>query len=533
MAHCRKRIFRTFTGIWRFIPFSPVVPARLWAARSIPTRWHRNRPPPPSGAKANSAMHIVFGVAEYYPLVKMGGLADFAGSFTEKLAKRGHIVSVVLPGYSAIDRTNFPVEATGIQFSIPIGSKTVSGSVSKIQISENLAVYLIENEHYFNREHLFGTGDEGYGDNAERFLFFSRAILELADRLGQVDVFHMNDWHTAIALFYLKEYHRKLGKFTGAKSVLTIHNLGYQGLFWHHDMHLLNMGWEYFTPDGIEFYNHISYLKSGMVYADEITTVSPSYAREIQTPEFGFGLDGVLRSRAGHVTGILNGVDYKLWNPWFDPHIDCRYSAKRFEGKAANKLALQREMQLAEVADIPLVTIITRLTEQKGIDLILPVFDMMMELEIQFVLLGTGKNEFEDFFRGAEHRYKGQVVSYLDYSEKIAHRIQAAGDIYLMPSRYEPCGLSQLYAMKYGNVPLVRLVGGLRDTVIPVENGLESANGFGFEYYSPYMLYETLKKAVELYRENQEAFRTIAQNGMKLKFSWSETVKRYLEIYKK
>jgi len=463
----------------------------------------------------------------------MGGLADFSGSFTENLAGLGHKVSVVLPGYSVIDRNRFNVESTGIRLSIPIGKKSVPGFVSRIRMSENLSVYLIENEDYFNREHLFGTEDGGYEDNAERFLFFSRAILELADRLGDVDVLHTNDWHTSIALFYLKEYYQKLGKLTGVKSILTIHNLGYQGLFWHHDMHLLNMGWEHFTPEGIEFYNYINYLKSGIVYADEITTVSPSYACEIQTAEFGFGLDGVLRSRSDHLTGILNGVNYKLWNPWFDRNIESRYSRKQFGGKLANKLNFQREMGLAEDPDTPLITIITRLTEQKGIDLILPVFDMMMELGIQFVMLGTGKNEFEDFFRGAEHRYRGRVASYIGYSEGVAHRIHAAGDIYLMPSRYEPCGLSQLYAMKYGNVPLVRLVGGLRDTVTATDRGIEQATGFGFEYYSPYTLYETLNSAVTLYRENRETFRKIARNGMKLNFSWSETVKRYLKIYKK
>lgn len=478
-------------------------------------------------------MHVIFAVSEYFPLVKMGGLADFAGSFTEKLAGLGHTVSVVLPGYSAIDRNRFNVESTGIQFSIPIGKENISGFVSRIRVSENLTVYLIENERYFNREHLFGTGDRGYGDNAERFLFFSRSVLELTDRLGGVDILHMNDWHTSIALFYLKEYYQKLGRLTGVKSLLTIHNLGYQGLFWHHDMHLLNMGWEYFTPDGIEFYNNINYLKSGIVYADEITTVSPSYAREIQTAEFGFGLDGILRSRSAHLTGILNGVDYKLWNPWFDSTIESRYSRKQFGRKLANKLAFQREMRLAEDPDIPLVTIVTRLTGQKGIDLILPVFDMIMELGIQFVMLGTGKNEFEDFFRDAEHRYRGRVTSYIGYNEAVAHRVHAAGDIYLMPSRYEPCGLSQLYAMKYGNVPLVRLVGGLRDTVIATDRGMEQATGFGFEYYSPYTLYETLKNAVSLYREDRESFQKLAKNAMEKNFSWSETVKRYLEIYKR
>ena len=478
-------------------------------------------------------MHIVFGVSEYYPLVKVGGMADFAGSFTEKLAGRGHRVSVVLPGYSAIERHRFNVTATGIRFSIPIGNKNIAASVSEIRMSENLSIYLIENENYFNRENLFGTGDKAYADNAERFLFFSRAILELAGNLPHVDIFHMNDWHTAIALFYLKEYYQKLGKFTGVKSLLTIHNLGYQGLFWHHDMHLLNMGWEDFTADGIEFYDHINFLKSGIVYADKITTVSPTYAREIQMPETGFGLDGVLRSRADHLTGILNGVDYRLWNPWFDRNIERRYSGKQFDRKLANKDAFQREMGLTKEVDTPLITIITRLTEQKGIDLILPVFDMMMDLGIQFVLLGTGKNDLEDFFRGAEHRYKGRVVSYIGYDEAVAHRIHAAGDIYLMPSRYEPCGLSQLYAMKYGNVPLVRLVGGLRDTVIPTDRGMEQATGFGFEYYSPYTLYETLKDAVTLYRDDRDAFQQLARNGMEQNFSWTETAKNYLKIYKK
>ncbi len=478
-------------------------------------------------------MHVVFGVSEYYPLVKLGGLADFAGSFTDRLARFGHRVSVVLPGYSAIDRKRFNCVPTEIRVSVPIGGKTVMAAVSRIRISENLDVYLIENDEYFHRETLFGSGETGYSDNAERFLFFSRAILELALWLPKVDVFHMNDWHTAIALFYLKEYYRKLGKFTSVRSVLTIHNLGYQGMFWHHDMHLLNMGWEYFTPEGIEFYNHINYLKSGIVYADEITTVSPAYAREIQTSEFGFGLDGVLRSRNDHLTGILNGVDYSIWNPWFDKNIAKRYSRKRIASKMENKLAFQREMGLTESSDIPLVTIITRLTEQKGIDLILPVFDMMMDLGIQFVLLGSGNRELENFFRAAEQRYKGSAIGYIGYNEKVAHRIHAAGDIYLMPSRYEPCGLSQLYAMKYGNLPLVRLVGGLRDTVIPMERGAERATGFGFEYYSPYILYETLRKAVTTYREDRNAFQRIMRNAMKQCFSWSETVKQYLKVYRR
>ncbi len=478
-------------------------------------------------------MKILYGVAEYYPLIKTGGLGDAAGAFTKALSKR-HKVYVALPGYSKIDRKQYEFKKIpDLKLSIPIGDKEVEGYVEKANLDKNLTIYLICNDHYFDRENLFGDGITPYKDNAERFLFFSRGILELACYLENIDVIHLNDWHTAIGMFYLKEFYRKLGKIKPeTKSVFTIHNLGYQGIFWHYDMYLLNVDWKYFNPEGLEFYNHINYMKSGILYSDIITTVSPTYAKEIQTPEFGFGLDGVLRKRSKDLYGILNGVDYSVWHPWKDKFIPYKYNRKLFSRKLKNKLEIQKELGLKINPDKPLLVMVSRLIDQKGIELITPVFDMLVKLDTQIIILGTGDKHYIDFFNWKEHQFKGTVVGYMAYNEEVAHKLYAAGDIYLMPSKYEPCGLSQMYAMKYGTVPVVRNTGGLKDTVIDIEEGIDRATGFKFDYYSPYAFYEAVRKAVALYKTNREEFTKLALNGMNTKFSWEKTVKKYLELYR-
>ncbi len=479
-------------------------------------------------------MKILYGVAECFPFVKTGGLGDVAGAFTGTLSKR-HKVYMVLPGYSRIDRKKFGFKKLkSPEFNIPIGNSEIKGYVEHTKINDNLEIYLISNSHYFDREHLFGNGTEPYPDNAERFLFFSRGILELASHLKGLDVIHLNDWHTAIGMFYLKEFYRKVGKIKPeTKSVFTIHNLGYQGIFWHHDMYLLNVDWKYFNPEGLEFYNHINYMKSGILYSDIVTTVSPTYAKEIQTPEFGFGLDGVLRKRSKDLYGILNGVDYSIWHPWKDKFIPFKYNKKLFSRKVKNKLEIQKELGLNINPDKPLLVMISRLIDQKGIDIITPVFDMLVSLGTQIVILGTGDKKYIDFFNWKEHQFKGTVVGYMAFNEEMAHKLYAAGDIYLMPSKYEPCGLSQMYAMKYGTVPVVRNTGGLKDTVIDIEDGFDRATGFKFDYYSPYAFYEAVRKAVALYKTNRDEFNKLALNGMDTKFSWEKTVKKYLELYRK
>ncbi len=479
-------------------------------------------------------MKILYGVAEYFPLIKTGGLGDAAGAYTKTLSKK-HQTMVALPGYSAIDRKQYGFKKLeNFAISVPIGDKEEKGHVEYACLNENLTIYLICNEHYFAREGIFGNGTEPYKDNSERFLFFSRGILELASFLKNIDVIHLNDWHTAIAMFYLKEFYKKTKKINPTtKSVFTIHNLGYQGIFWHYDMYLLNVDWKYFNPEGLEFYNHINYMKSGILYSDIITTVSPTYAKEIQTPEFGFGLDGVLRKRSKDLYGILNGVDYSVWHPWRDKFIPFKYNKKLFHRKVKNKIAVQKELGLEINPEKPLIVMVSRLIDQKGIDLITPVFDMIINLGAQIVILGTGEKKYIDFFNWKEHQHKGKAVGYMAYDEAMAHKLYAAGDIYIMPSRYEPCGLSQLYAMKYGTVPVVRATGGLKDTVIDIDNGIEKATGFQFEYYSPFAFYETVKKAITVYKTNREQFNKLALNGMDTKFTWEKTVKEYLKLYKK
>lgn len=475
--------------------------------------------------------HIVVGVAECVPFVKTGGLADFAGAFGEVLANSGKHVSIVLPGYSLIDKEKYHFETIDFSFTIPISNKNVSGTVMKSSMGENLDVFLICNDEYFNRKGLFAEEGKVYEDNAERFLFFSKGILELCVKLGNVNILHMNDWHTAIGLFYLKEFYKKTERLQNVGSILTIHNLGYQGMFWHYDMHLLNVGWQYYTPEHLELNDHINYLKSGIMHADKIVTVSPTYANEIQESEFGFGMENIFSSRREDLYGVLNGVDYKVWHPWKDKFIDQKFSKKTFEKKQVNKFKLIEKFGLEFKYDSPLITLVSRFDVQKGFDLILPVFDMIMELGVNFLVVGTGDKKYSEFFEKMEQKYKGSFALFNGYSEKMAHKVYAGGDIYLMPSKYEPCGLSQMYSMKYGNVPVVRNVGGLKDTIVDISKGVHEATGFKFDYYSPYSLYETIKKAVSLYVHDRESFDKIALNGMDTKFTWSKAVKEYLKIY--
>lgn len=475
--------------------------------------------------------HIVLGVAECVPFVKTGGLADFAGAFAEVLAKSGKRVSVVLPGYSLIDKEKYKFEKLNFKFTVPISDKNVIAYVMKAKMDENLDVYLICNDNYFKRDGLFAENGKAYKDNAERFLFFSKCILELCVKLGNVNILHVNDWHTSISLFFLKEFYQKTGRLQNLKTVLTIHNLGYQGMFWHYDMHLLNVGWQYYTPEYLEMNNHINYLKSGVLHADKIVTVSPTYANEIQEEEFGFGMEGIFSERREDLYGVLNGVDYSVWHPWKDKLIEQRYSKNSFEKKQINKFKIMEKFDLEFKYESPLITMVSRFDVQKGFDLILPVFDMIMDLGVNFLIVGTGDPKYGDFFKMMEKKYNGSFAVFNGYDEKLAHNVYASGDLYLMPSKYEPCGLSQMYAMKYGNIPVVRNVGGLKDTIVDVSKGVDVATGFKFDYYSPYNLYETLKKAVSLYIHDRESFERIALNGMDTKFTWTKAVKEYIRIY--
>ncbi|MGD0899568.1 MAG: glycogen/starch synthase, partial [Thermoguttaceae bacterium] len=393
----------------------------------------------------------------------------------------------------------------------------------------------------------YGADGKDYIDNCERFVFFSRAVMEAIRLLDLgVDVLHANDWQTGLAPAYLKTEYARVPRYQRIASLLTVHNIAFQGQFWHWDMLLTGLDWKYFNWRQMEFHGKLNLLKTGMVFADSISTVSPRYAQEIQSGTHGSGLEGVLQYRRDVLSGILNGIDPDDWNPAADPHLAVRYGAETAAaGKAACKAALQQEVGLPQAADVPLVASIGRLTDQKGLDLIAEVIQRWVQTaEVQWVILGTGQPKYHRLLDGLAQRHPDKIAVRLEFSNPLAHRIEAGSDIFLMPSRFEPCGLNQLYSLKYGTVPVVRETGGLADTitgyggpqaasppaVVPPAAG-PPANGFMFQEYSPLALSETLRRATDLFHQQPEVWRQLIQTGMRQDWSWAHSAKQYVDLY--
>jgi starch synthase len=477
-------------------------------------------------------LKILLASSEIYPFAKTGGLADVAGALPKALKKLGLDVRMIMPKYKGIEEKGYPITREGHTFTCPISQRAISGEIVESEY-EGLKVYLIEKDEYFYRDYLYSTPDGDYLDNAERFVFFSKSILEAIKVTGWLpDVLHCNDWQTALVPLFLQALTGKEPDLANIGTLFTIHNLGYQGLFWHYDMHLLNLGWEYFTPEYLEFYGKINFLKGGIVSSDIVNTVSKRYSKEIQTPEFGAGLDGVLRSRSSDVYGIINGVDYDDWNPAADVHIPARYSAETIDLKARDKAALQKAFGLPVRANTPLCASISRLADQKGFDLIADSFDDMMALDMQYVLLGTGERKYHELFTALSARYPKAFALKIAYDNSLAHLIEAGADIFLMPSRYEPCGLNQIYSLKYGTVPVVRAVGGLDDTIRDDPARPDLATGFKFYGYSAHEMVEAIKKALEAYR-NKNGWLALAKRCMQGDFSWEKSAVEYTALYRK
>ena len=474
-------------------------------------------------------MKILFASPEAVPFAKTGGLADVAGALPRALARMGQEVILFLPKYRSVDERRFPFAPTGMVLKVPISQKTVSGEVYGFDAGPNFRVLLVRQDAYYDRDQLYGTPSGDFEDNAERFTFFSRAVVEAALEL-RPDVIHCNDWQTGLVPVYLKTLYRGSSVLASAASVFTIHNIGYQGLFWHYDLHLTNLGWELFTPQALEFYGKLSFLKGGIVFADAVTTVSRKYMEEIQTPEFGGSLDGVLRNRKDSLYGIVNGADYEEWSPARDPYIKEKYGPSDLRGKRACKEDLQKEFYLTPDPDIPLLGVISRLTDQKGFDLLAEVMVDLMNLGVQFVLLGTGEEEYHLLFQKMGQQYPGQAGVRIAFDNVLAHKIEAGADMFLMPSLYEPCGLNQIYSMKYGTVPIVRATGGLDDTVQNFDPSTGGGNGFKFEEYSPRALLSTIELAVNVYRDRPRWERLMVR-GMEMDFSWEQSARSYLQVY--
>jgi starch synthase len=484
-------------------------------------------------------VNILVATSEAVPLAKTGGLADVCGALPIELARLGHEVAVIMPAYRQVREAGLPIETTEVTFRIPIGRKEVPGRLLRTYLpSSHVPIYLVEQDDYYARDGLYQQNGEDYRDNCERFVFFSRAVMESVRLLGlKLDVLHANDWQTGLIPAYLKIEYRNTPGFERVVSLLTVHNLAYQGTFWHWDMLMTGLDWKYFNWHQMEFFGQLNLLKTGLVFADAINTVSPRYAEEIQSAPLGCGLEGVLQQRRNVLSGIINGVDYRQWNPELDPHLPVKYGAKNVqEGKASAKAALQAQVGLPQEPRSPLLAFVGRLADQKGVDLITSVLpDWAQNYDAQWVILGTGDQKYQEALSNLARRFSNRVAVRLEFSEPLAHLIEAGADMFLMPSQFEPCGLSQLYSLKYGTVPIVRSTGGLADTITDAtDDALATgfANGFSFQPYSALSLHETVRRATNAYAR-PEIWSKLIQTGMAQDWSWARSAGQYVELYKR
>ena len=478
-------------------------------------------------------MRILLASSEVYPFSKTGGLADMVGALGRALVKAGHEAIVVTPLYRGI-REKFPaLRRVDWQFDLPMGHRQVPGGLWELVQAGEAKIYFVEQAGYFDRAGIYLENNIGYPDNSERYLFFSKCVVNLARYLPwRAEVVHVHDWQVAMVPAMILQQQAE-GWETPPRTCLTIHNLAYQGVFPAEAFALANLSAEYFAPDGVgaEFYGLLNCLKCGIVFADSITTVSPRYAREITTEELGCGLDGVLRKHAAKLTGILNGVDYDEWNTTKNPHLLRSFTFTRMAGKTYNKRELQRHLGLPVDEKIPLFGTISRLAEQKGVDIQLGALEEMLNSNIQFVQLGSGAPEFERGYRNLAARFPRKVSVQLGYDENLSHRIEAGCDFFLMPSRFEPCGLNQMYSLRYGTIPVVRATGGLDDSVIDFNQDPERANGVKFYEYTSRALAKAIRKALAIYGQ-PDLLREFRRNAMKADFSWAKTVGEYVKVYR-
>lgn len=470
-------------------------------------------------------MNVLIVTSEAVPVAKSGGLADVAGALPKALDEQDVSTCVVLPKYGSIQSQYLEHFTLIAEFEVGFGWRNQYCGLWKGEL-EGITYYLIDNEHYFKRDGLYG-----YGDEAERFVFFSAAVLEAGPYYGQkFDIVHCNDWQTGLIPFLLRTRYEFHPDWSQSRSVYTIHNLMYQGIYSIDNMkELLGIGDEYFNAEGLEFFGNASCMKAGLQYADKLTTVSPSYAEEIQTAYYGEKMETLLQYRREDLIGIVNGIDEKMFDPMADTHLVAPYR-NSLTRKQKNKLDLQAEMGLPQDANIPLLGVVSRLVEQKGFDLIIATLDELLQDDVQMIVLGSGDEKYEKYFYEASLRHPTKFRFWLGYSDRIASRIYGGADLFLMPSRFEPCGLSQLISLRYRTVPVVRETGGLRDTVIPYNEYTYSGNGFTFTNYNAHDYLYTVRHALRLYSD-QEVWKRIVDNGSREDYSWNRSAKLYKKLY--
>jgi starch synthase len=478
-------------------------------------------------------LNIVMIASEVVPFAKTGGLADVVGALPQVLQRMGHTVMVVMPRYGSIDGVRYGLRRFWDSLGVWMGD-TLEWCAVDVADSEGVPVYFIEHDRFFGRSGLYHDDSfHDYADNPRRFALLTRAGLQLCRDLGFApDIVHVHDWQTALAAAYLKIWHWNDPVLGRAASVLTIHNLAYQGQYSAEHYEYLGLQWGNFTPDKLEDHGAINFLKGGIVYADALNTVSPTYADETRTPALGYGLAPYLTDRKEDYVGILNGVDYSQWNPAVDPLIPARYTSEALQGKGICKAELQRSFHLEENPRIPIVGVVSRLVGQKGLDLLAATIERIVEsMVVQFVVLGSGDKGLESFYGGLPDRYPGRVGSFIGYNNLLAHWIEAGADFFIMPSIYEPCGLNQIYSLKYGTLPIVRATGGLDDTVIQYDEQTGAGTGFKFWEPSPHAIFYTVGWAVSTYYDRPQHIAQMVAAAMGQDYSWERSAAHYLGLY--
>ncbi len=478
-------------------------------------------------------MRILLAATEMEPFASTGGMGDVLGALPPALAALGARVSVALPRYGFIDPLEHGLKPYGCNGrSVPVGGLNKRFSVLR-KTHEGVEVLFVDQPTFFDRDNIYGTADSDYPDNAERFVFFTRAVLQLAAAMRpRPDVVHFHDWHTALGPVYMARDPDTVNSLRSTAAVLTIHNLGYQGIFPRPEMVTAGLGPELFNQNALEFWGQMNFLKGGIVFSDAVIAVSRKYAEEIQTDEFGFGLEGIIRTHSNKLFGIMNGANYSRWDPRTDPNLPANFDRTSLRGKARCKSALQREMKLDENPGIPLVGMVTRLVEQKGLELLAESIERIMEQDVQFAVLGLGAERYHSRLLEFAQRWPGKFSTVIGFNERLSHLIEAGSDIFLMPSRYEPCGLNQLYSLRYGAVPVVRATGGLDDTVIDADVDPARGNGFKFAEFDSKAMANRLSRALSLFRNDQGRWRKLVDNAFQADFSWGVSARAHLEVFR-
>jgi starch synthase len=480
----------------------------------------------------SSKLRVIFVSAEVAPFAKSGEMADVASALPKYLSYLGLEVSVFMPNYRRPEIESLSKEIVAADLSISLGGSRAKARVYKSELGK-YDIYFIDNPKYFLREKIYGTGKGEYLDNDERFVFFSRAVLEFLNK-GKIsaDIIHCNNWPTALIPVLLKTQYAKKSRLCDVATVITLHNISYQGEFPPETLSLTGLNWSYFSPAQLSLNGKFNFLKAGILFSDAINTVSASYKREILTKKYGFGLEDLLNEKKGDFTSIRNGVDYEIWDPEKDPYIESNYSASTMEGKDINKRDLCREFGLTIGPDVPLISVVSYMTANKGFDILLEALDELMKRNLGFVVLGFGDEQYERALVSLHKRNPGRLAVKVDMSPALMHKVAAGADIVLIPSRYEPCGLNQLYSFRYGSVPVVRATGGLEETVKPFDAKTLKGNGFLFRKYSSAALVEAVEQAMKYYNK-PKLWKKIIQNGLEEDFSWERSARKYVKLYER